>query len=129
MVEAVLHRLTSNGTLLGLLGAVPGDTHITPSSAPLPTAGQATISYTVRPMTSGDVNQSSIEFRVSAKEYALAYTVAMILQAILDTGDLGIGWWYGGTNVLSMNLNGGGEQELEGANVFQQFRTFTVRWR
>lgn len=126
MIEAVLNRLTTDEALSALLGAVEGDTHIHPLSVPF---GGNRIAYTVRPIAGGDVKVSSVELRVATSDYDEGVAIRKRLNALLDMDSESSGWWYDGVNVMSSVLAGGGELELDGADVYEQFVTYSMKWR
>lgn len=126
MLEAVLDRLANDSTLSGLLGATEGDSRIYPHS----TEGfDPAVVYNDSEVSRGGVNQSRLELRVVSQDFALTRSIMMRVIELLDVADDETGWWHNGVNVLTCRLNGGGALEFDGADVFERFAYFDVKWK
>lgn len=135
MVEAMLYRLNNDEALKALLGATEADTHVYPLEVDVAalTASDgsplAAIAYTDTDLKADDPRISRFEVRVSSPDFDRCRAVMQRVTELLNVPDGGHGWWYDGVNVKSSVLNGGGNLSLDGADVYQRYGNFDVKWR
>ena len=127
MLLAVLHRMKNDATLTSLLGATAQDSRIYPLSVG---DFEPSICYADTDIEdSGVVRTSRLELRISAKSYEKVTQIRDRLRELLNIAEDEVGFTYSGVIVMSSTLNGGGVLEFEGADVFQRFMYFDVKWR
>jgi len=125
MIRAVLHRLRGDTALSALLGASGDDSRIYPLTAP--NFGPC-LTYSLTPFASGVVSQSRVEIRAIAPSFAQCEAIGSRVTKLLGIPEDEPGWWYDGISIHASTLTGGGALEYEGADVYQWFGYFNMKW-